>query len=232
MGRPDRGNESWDHERLTATRLAALNGRLTSQETGRHKALSTSTGELRSMPQRPPNMPHVDENPEKRRVPRPDYQPQQRRRLNPRFILLGVTAAIIAMFGCIIFGFLVLSSLIGAVGQSLGPAATATNFLGSLSKQNYKDAYQYLGPGVTIRLNQDDFAKQTGLVDNQYGAITNYTEVDNSSTVQNNTESFTFTITRAKMSKPYRLTITLQQDQNDNNWKIVDYGQTLGPPQA
>ena len=231
MGQPDRGNESWDRERLTAARLAALNGRSASQETGKHRPISTSTGEYRAIPQRPPNMPYVDENPERRRVPRPDYQPKTRRKLPPKFIMLAATVAIIAIFACAIFGFLVSSFLVGAINQSAGPALTATNFLSALSSKNYTGAYQYLGPGVTIRLNQNDFVQQTQAVDNQYGVITNYTEVNNSATVQNNTESFTFTITRAKMSKPYKLTLSLQQDENDNNWKIVDYGQTLGPTQ-
>lgn len=228
MGRPDQGNEPWDRERLTAARLSALNGRLTSQETGKHRVISTSTSEHRAIPQRPPNMPHVNENPERRRVPRPEYQLQQPRRLRPLIIILGAVAAIIAILAFVIF-----SLLAGAINQGAGPAAITTHFLDSLSSGSYKDAYQDLGPGVTIRLNQDDFTKQMGDLDRQYGAITNYTEVENSATVNTNGESFSYTITRAKLNKPYKITLTLQQDPNDNNsWKIVDYGQTLGPPQS
>jgi hypothetical protein len=227
MGRPDQGNESWDRERLTAARLAALNGRATSQGTGKHRAISTSTGEYRAIPQRPPSMPqHLNSPPEIPRVARPQ-RPTTSRSMRPRLIILGAIATIIAIFVFVIF-----SLLVSAINQSTGPAMTATHFLSSLSSSNYKDAYQDLGPGVTIRLNQDDFTKQMGNLDGQYGAITDYTEVDGSATVKNNTQSFAYTITRAKLSKPYQLTLTLQQNPNDNNtWKIVDYGQTLGPPQ-
>ena len=223
MGRPDKGNESWDRERLTATRLAALNGRVTSPRTGKHRAISTTTGEYRAMPQRPPNMPHVNENPERRRVPRPEYQPKQPRRLRPRLIIiLGAIAAIIAVIVFVIF-----STLLGAIYQNAGPATTTTHFLSSISTpgQSYNDAYRDLGPAVTIRINRQDFTQQAQALDTQYGAITSYSESDGSATVNNNTESFTYTITRAKSSKSYKLTILLQRDPNDSNsWKIVDYG--------
>jgi hypothetical protein len=148
--------------------------------------------------------------------------------MRPRLIILGAIAAIIA-----IIIFVIVSLLVGAINQNTGPAITAADFLSSLSNKNYDNAYQDLGPAVTIRLNRQEFTKQAQDLDQRYGAITNYAEVDGSATVNNNAYSFTYTITRANLSKPYKLTLTLQQDQGDNNtWKVVAYGTTLGPTQA
>jgi hypothetical protein len=145
--------------------------------------------------------------------------------MRPRLLILGVIAAIIAIFVFVIFSF-----LIGAISQSSGPTTTEVNFVSSLATQNYNNAYQDLGPAVTIRLNSQEFTQQAQALDQQYGVITNYKEKGGSATVNNNTESVSYTITRAKCGKSYDLTLTLQADPNDNNiWKIVDYGQTLGP---
>jgi len=225
MGRPDQGNESWDNERLTAARLAALNGRVSSQGTGKQRAISTSTSEYRAIPQRPPNMPHVDENPEKRRVPRPEYQAKQPRRLRPRLIILGAIAAIIVIFVILIVGILGF-----ALNQSGGASTTAVDFVSSISGQNYDTAYQDLSTGLQIHSNQQQFTQQAQAVDQQFGKITNYTD-DGNGTMNNNIWTFTYTITREKLNTPYKLTITLSQDPNDKTWKVDNYGLTLGPPQ-
>lgn len=229
QGRPGRGNESWDRERSATAKFAALNGtskqRAIPQGTGQHKALLTSTSEHRAIPQRPPNMPHVDSPPETPRVPRPQWQTQQPRKTHRLIIVMGTTVAVIA-----IIAFVIVFLLINAANQATGPATVATDFLNSLSNKNYANAYNDLGPAITIRLNQQAFDQQAQAVDQQFGEISNYSEVNGSSTVNsNNTESFAYTITRAKMSKSYNLVITLQQDSDDNIWKVVDYGTTLGP---
>jgi hypothetical protein len=214
-----------DQERATSARLAALKGlRETAQATGQFRPISQATGKHGAIPQRPPNMPHVDSRPETTRVPRPQLQPPtQPRRVRPRLVVLGAIAAIIAIIASVII-FLVG----GAISQSSGPAATTTDFLSALSSKNYDNAYQDLGPAITIRLKKEDFTRQAQAIDQQYGAITNYQEIDGSAKVNNNTESFSYTITRK--NKSYTVTLTLQQDQNDNNiWKIVDYGTTVGP---
>jgi hypothetical protein len=241
QGRPDQGNGSWDRERATAARLAALKGtretlqgtgkyRAISSATGKHGAISSATGKYGAIPQRPPYMPpHMDSRPETiSRAPRPQHQTRQPRKMHPLIIILGAFVAIIT-----IIAFVLVFLLVGAINQNTGPAATSVDFLSSLSSKNYDNAYQDLGPAVTIRLNRQDFTQQAQALDQQYGAITDYSEVPNSAIVKNNTRSFTYTITRKNLSKPYKLTITLQQDQNDNNnWKIVDYGTTLGPTQS
>jgi hypothetical protein len=215
MGRLDQGNESWDRERLTAARLAALNGRAT----GKQRAISTSTGEYRAIPRRPPNMPqHLETPPDIPRVARPQRQTQPTR-LRPRLIILGTIAAIIAVFAFVIFTFLV-----GAINQSTGPTLTAVDFVSSIATQNYDNAYQDLGPAVTIRINRQEFTQKAKEADQQNGIITNYElDKDKKATLENNTQSFTYVITRK--NKTYKLTILLQSDPNDgNNWKIVDYG--------
>lgn len=236
QGRPNQGNEAWNRERSTAARLAALKAisqgtgqhRPISQGTGKYRPISTSTGEHRAIPQPPPNRRHLDSRPELPRVPRPERQPTQFKRMRPLFIVMGASVAIIA-----IIAFVVVFSLVNALNQAAGPNATTADFVSSLSTQNYENAYHDLGPAIKIRINLQEFTQQAQALDQRYGVITSAPEVDGSATVNNNTESFTYTITRAKMTKPYKLTITLQQDPNDNNsWKIVNYGPTLGPTQS
>jgi flagellar basal body-associated protein FliL len=229
QGRPGRGNESWDRERSATAKFAALNGtgkqRAILQGTDRHKALLTSTSEHRAIPQRPPHLRHVNSPPETPRVPRPQRLTQPPKKTHRLIIIMGAIVAVIA-----IIAFVIVFLLINAINQGTGPAMVTTDFLSSLSSKNYNDAYKDLGPAITIRLNQQTFTQQAQAVDQQFGEINNYSEVNSSATVNsNNTESFTYTITRSKMTKTYNLTITLQQDTDDNAWKIVDYGTTLGP---
>src|SRR5579875_93475 len=58
----------------------------------------------------------------------------------------------------------------------------------------------------------------------------NYTEVNGSATssADGNTQSFTYTITRSKLTKPYQMQLTLQKDAT-GNWLITSYGNDLGP---
>jgi hypothetical protein len=228
QGRPAQGNESWDRERSATAKRAALNGtnkqRAILQKTDRHRAILTSTSEHRAIPQRPPHMPHVNTPPEAPRAPRPQRQMAQPRRTHRLLIIMGTLVAVIA-----IFAFVIVILLGNAINQSAGPAVSTADFLSALSSKNYDEAYKDLGPAITIRLNLQEFKQQAQMADQHYGTINDYSEVNGSAIVKNNTESFTYTITRTKLSKPYKLTITLQQDTNDNTWKIVDYGTTLGP---
>jgi hypothetical protein len=112
--------------------------------------------------------------------------------------------------------------------QSSGPAATINDFFNAISSNNDEQAYQDLGPAITIRLNQQDFTKQAQDLDQRYGPITDYKEVANSATTQDASQSYMFTIKRSKLTKPYNLRIILQQDPNEG-WKISDYGTSLGP---
>ncbi len=44
----------------------------------------------------------------------------------------------------------------------------------------------------------------------------------------NTTQSYTYDVTRNKLTKTYKLTLTLQKDP-DGNWDITSYGGDLGP---
>ncbi|HZR39355.1 MAG TPA: hypothetical protein VFB12_04520, partial [Ktedonobacteraceae bacterium] len=94
-------------------------------------------------------------------------------------------------------------------------------------------AYQDLGPAITLHLSLQQFTQQAQNLDRCYGPITTYPEVQDSATNQGNSQSYTYNISRSKLTKPYQLRLTLQQDPDaNNNWKIVDYGNDLGPGQA
>lgn len=229
---PDRGNGPWDQERPPAARLAELNdARVRSQATGKHRAISTPTGEHRAIPKRPPGMPqHLDAPPETTlRAPRPERTPKKmpKKTRRPLIIVLGAIAAI---FVIIISAIVIL--LVTASNQASEPAQVAAHFVSSLAAQKYDDAYNDLGPSVNLRGKPKltDFQLQATGLDNTEGQITNYQENNGSSNLNSdNTWSFTYTITRAKMT--YNLTITVKQlDPNDNNsWKIVSYATPQGP---
>jgi hypothetical protein len=216
-------------ERSATERTTGLNGtsklRAISQGTGQYRSISTSTSEHRAIPQRPPSMPqHMASPPEAPRAPRPQRQTEPRK-MRPWLIVLGTIGAIIAIITAVLV-FLVA----GAINQSAGPAKTATDFVSSLYTKNYEDTYKNLGPAVTIRLNREQFTQQAQALDQQYGKVTDYKLVEGSAKVENNIWSYTYTITREKLSKPYTLTLTLYQDaNNNNNWEVGDYGPSLGP---
>ncbi len=213
QGQPGKNNKSWERdresnrERLTEARLAAIK----------------ATSQHRAIPQRPPGMTRLETPPDTPRVARPQRQAIPASKVRRRTIVLGSVFAVAAIIACVI-GILLGSGML----QSSGPAATVNDFFNAISSNNYGQAYQDLGPAITIRLNQQDFTKQAQALDQQYGAITDYKEVANSATNQNSSQSYTFTITRSKLKNSYNLRITLQQDPNEG-WKITDYGTSLGP---
>ena len=66
--------------------------------------------------------------------------------------------------------------------------------------------------------------------DHCYGLVTDFNEVQGSATTSsdNNTQSYTYDITRSKLTKTYQLTLTIRKD-SDGNWDITNYGGDLGP---
>ncbi len=210
---PGKNNKSWEkdwenaRERLTESRLAAIK----------------ATGQDRTIPQRPPGMTRLTTPPDTPRVARPQRRTVPPNKARRRIIILGSIFAIAAIIACAV-GVLLASGLL----QSSGPAATVTDFFNAISSNKYEQAYQDLGPAITIRLNQQDFSKQAQDLDQRYGPITDYKEVPNSATTQDTSQSYVFTIKRSKLTTSYDLRITLQQDPNEG-WKITDYGTSLGP---
>jgi len=143
-------------------------------------------------------------------------------------IIITGFLVVIGVFACI--GSYALYNLFNGISASAGAATTAGNFLTALSSRNYDQAYQYLGPAITLSMQKDQFTQQAQTLDSCYGAVKNYTEVQGSAVNQGNNQSYSYTITREKLTNTYTMHITIQQDQYDpNTWKITDYGGNLGP---
>ncbi len=190
------------------------------------------SGKSRSIPQRPPTMTRIDQPPPTLRVARPqrgDARPASCRRRLLIFSIAAIACIVLAFF----LGYAAIN-LFAASNASADAATTATDFLSALNNHNYDQAYNNLGPAITIPLAQDDFKQQAQDDDHGYGPLTNYSEVANSA-VQNNAQSYTFTflITRSKLPHPYALRLTLQQDTTTGHWQISSYGDNddLGPGQ-
>ena len=88
--------------------------------------------------------------------------------------------------------------------------------------KSYEQAYNDLDATITVETTQNDFTQQARAYDNCYGTVTNYSEVANSATVQGTTQSYSYTITRSKLTTPYTLRLTLQQDKY-GSWKVISY---------
>jgi hypothetical protein len=198
---------------------------------GQRNASLNGTSKSHAIPQRPPGMTRVSSPPPTPRITRPERkQPSNSRRwlliVGGIFVVIFIACAALAWA----VGYGAINAVIG-LNASSGAATTTTDFLDALSKSDYDRAYKDLGPAVTLRTSPDEFKQQGQTEDRCYGAVQNYSEVPNSASNQGGNQSFSYTITRSKLPKPYQLRISLQQDQNGNGWKISDYGGDLGPGQ-
>jgi hypothetical protein len=147
------------------------------------------------------------------------------------FVLLGIFA-LSALLACGI-GYAVFNYVTG-LSASSGAATTANHFLNALSNRNYDQAYNDLDPTITLQLTQDAFTQEAEYTDRCFGPVETYTEIPNSATVQGNgtIQSYTYSVTRSKVGKPYQFHLTLQQNPNTpSDWKISSYGDSLGPAQ-
>jgi hypothetical protein len=127
-------------------------------------------------------------------------------------------------------GYALVNYFVG-IGNSTGAANTATDFMLALKSQNYDpQAYGDLDAKITISLTADAFKRMALQDDHCFGLVTDFNEVSGSavSSPDNNTQSYTYDVTRSKLTKPYPLTLTLQKDPN-GNWDITSYGNDLGP---
>ncbi len=213
--KPGRGGESEDDS--YSKRLAALNG-------------LNGTGKHRTPPQRPPNMVRVEQRPQTPRVARP--QRTKPRRLG-RGLLIAIGVLVLCTLGACIFGYSLGSNFLAGLGVSSGAATTSNDFLSSIVKRDYESAYKDLGGTITLQLTLEQFENAAQHDDRCYGAMTTYAEVPNSAALQGNTQSYTYSITRAKLPSHYQLRLTLQQDiESSNVWKVTSYGGDLAPPGA
>ncbi len=106
---------------------------------------------------------------------------------------------------------------------------TVTIFLSDLKQQDYSQAYSYLDDSLLLVLTPMDFTRQAQAADRCYGPVISYTEVAGSKTTQNGKRMVAYHLTRTKVSRPYLLSFSLQQDPGSGEWLISHYGNDLGP---
>src|SRR5260370_8802508 len=89
----------------------------------------------------------------------------------------------------------------------------ANVFRSALKTKNYDQAYNDLDAKITISLTKDDFKKMAQADDHCYGPVTDSNEQQGSATTSpdNTTQSYTYDMTRSKLSKTYPLPLTLQK---------------------
>ncbi|GAC1632318.1 MAG: hypothetical protein NVS4B11_33090 [Ktedonobacteraceae bacterium] len=109
-------------------------------------------------------------------------------------------------------------------------AARADDFMNSLANHTYDRAYGDLGTTITNQTSQNQFTQQAQQEDICYGAVTGDTRMDNNTTTQGNGLNYVYTLNRGKMSKPYQIHVTLQQDDG-GNWQITDYNSNIASVQ-
>ncbi|HEY6542638.1 MAG TPA: hypothetical protein VIZ18_16965 [Ktedonobacteraceae bacterium] len=209
QGRQGRGKDPWN--RPSRDNNDALNG----------------SGKQRTAPQRPPGMARLDTPPAVQRVGRPQRQQKppkrRRRRLLIALIVLGIGAMLV-----FIIAYGLVNYFIG-IGNSAGPANTAADFLVNLQSRTYDQAYKDLDGIITVQMHPQDFLTMAQANDRCYGSITGFNEVAGSAVVTDNAQTFTYSMTRSKLAKPYQLTLTLQKDPN-GNWDITKFVDGNGTP--
>ena len=105
-------------------------------------------------------------------------------------------------------------------------AAKADDFVNSLANHTYDRAYGDLSTTITNQNSQSQFTQEAQQEDTCYGGVTGDTRMDNNTTAQGNGLNYVYTLNREKMSKPYQLHVTLQQDDG-GNWQITDYNSNI-----
>ncbi|SRR5216683_8058198 len=212
QGRQSPGYDPWD--RSSGKLLAATNG--------------NGSGKQRAIPQRPPGRTRVEHPPQTTRVARPQRQPKPPKSWGRRLLIFAIVFVACGLIAFAI-GFALVNYFAG-IGNSAGAANTATDVMLALKSQNYDQAYNDLDAKITISVTKDEF-KQMALADDHcFGQVTDFNEVPGSAitSADNTTQSYTYDVTRNKLTKTYKLTLTLQKDP-DGNWDITSYGGDLGP---
>lgn len=199
--------------------------------TGQHRALSNgnSAGKHRSVPRRPSTMQRVQRPPATPRVDRPQRGEPPRRNWRRRFLIWGAVLVICGILACIISYAAV--NFFTATSATANAAQAATDFLTNVMNKDYHSAYNELAATVTISMPENQFTQQSQLDDSCYGPVTHFSEIAGSASVQNGSQSYSYTITRSKLSHTYTLKLTLDQD-DQGNWKVSSFGNNdLGPGQ-
>jgi hypothetical protein len=173
-------------------------------------------------------MSRVERPPKTPRVGRPRRQNKPPRSWRRRLLLLAVIFLTCGLLAWGI-GYALVNYFVG-IGSSAGASNKAYDFLNALESQNYDQAYNDLDANITISMTTDAFKQMAQQDDHCFGPVTDFNEVSGSATASadNTTQSYTYDVTRSKLTKTYKLTLTLQKDPN-GNWDITSYGDQLGP---
>ena len=212
QGRQSPGYNPWDRSYVKLAAATNANG----------------NGKQRAIPQRPSGMTRVEHPPQSTRVARPQRQPKPPKSWWRRLLIFAIVFVACGLIAFAI-GFALVNYFAG-IGNSAGAANTATDVMLALKSQNYDQAYNDLDAKITISVTKDEF-KQMALADDHcFGQVTDFNEVPGSAIISadNTSQSYTYDVTRNKLTKTYKLTLTLQKDP-DGNWDITSYGGDLGP---
>ncbi|WP_376795884.1 hypothetical protein [Thermogemmatispora sp.] len=152
-----------------------------------------------------------------------EFEPELPRRPRRGWLWLGIAAGLVICAICGFMGVFAAVNLQTGLSLNKDAAVTASNFLAALGTQDYAQAYRYLGPPMTLQPGaQSSFIAQAQRYDACFGPVVDYKQVEDTTVMQDNSWSSTYEITRSKLQRSYRLTLTLQEDSN-HQWRIVDY---------
>jgi hypothetical protein len=116
------------------------------------------------------------------------------------------------------------------LGASHGRSASAVaaDFMQAVKSRSYLQAYNDLDDTLLVNLSAEDFKSQAAHTDYCYGPVSAFQLT--SSAVGQRTAQYTYSVTRGKLSRPYRFRLNLRQSQGI--WAITGYGNgnTLDPP--
>lgn len=173
-----------------------------------------------------------------RSAPHPAPHASRRRR---RWGLCFILAAFLLLLcvGAAVASYSLVASFLGATPQGnvstpLGTrqersaSAVATDFMQAVKSRSYLEAYSDLDDTLLVNLTADDFKSQAAHADGCYGPVSGFKLT--SSAAGQGTAQYIYSVTRSKLSRPYRYQLTLRQSQG--TWAITAYGNgnTLDPP--
>ena len=165
------------------------------------------------------------------------HAPGRRRRWGLCFIL--PTVLLLLCVGAAVVSYSLVASFLGAAPQGNGntplgtsqersASAVAADFMQAVKSRSYLQAYNDLDDTLLVNLTADDFKSQAAHADGCYGPVSAFQLT--SSAVGQRTAQYTYSVTRGKLSRPYRFRLNLRQSQGI--WAITGYGNgnTLDPP--
>ena len=165
------------------------------------------------------------------------HEPRRRRRWGLCFILAAFL--LLLCVGAAAVSYSLVANFLGATPQGNGgtplgtrqersASAVADDFMRALKSRSYLEAYNDLDDTLLVNLTADDFKSPATHADDCYGPVSGFKLT--SSAAGHGTAEYTYSVTRARLSRPYEFRLTLRQSQG--TWAITAYGigNTLDPP--